>query len=162
MIGAVIAWVLGNLPALLFVAAFVVAALRPGPEPYAARLLGWMLLLSVGVTGIWAGFFHIFAPATAAASIGWQDSPFQYEIGVADAAIGVAAVVSFWRSLDFKAAVVWYIVLFNIGVAIGHLRDAFLSGNTAANNFGALLLVTVLEAALLPWLLGRARERRVS
>ncbi len=159
MIGSAVAFVLGNLPVILFIAAFLVAWSRPGPAPLTERLLDWLLLLSVGVQGIWAGFFHIFFPGMAAGSIGWQASPFETEIGIADAAIGIAAVVSFWRSLDFKAAVVWIIVLFNIGVTLVHLRDAF-HGNTAANNFGVLLAITIILAALLPWLLSRVRARR--
>lgn len=160
MIGSGIAYVLGHLPVILFVAAFAMAWARRGAGSFQARLLDWLLLLAVGVQGIWAGFFHIFFPEVAAASIGWQVSPFQFEIGVADAAIGVAAVVSFRRGLEFKAAIVWVIVLFNIGVAIGHLRDAFAAGNFAANNFGALLILTIVLAVLLPWLLGRVRAER--
>ena len=56
-------------------------------------------------------------PHMAASSIGWQVSPFQFEIGVADASIGIVAIVAFWRSLDFKGPVVGYLSLFSIGVA---------------------------------------------
>ena len=118
-------------------------ALLRRPASFAARLLDWLLLLPVGVGYAWAGFFHVFfpqiaAPGPSAGSV----SPFQFEIGVADLAIGVAAIASFWRSLPFKAAVVLYIVLFNLGVAVGHIRDA-MAGNFAANNFGLLLVVTM-------------------
>jgi hypothetical protein len=65
-------------------------------------------------------------PHIAALSIGWQVSPFQFEIGVVDASIGIVAIVSFWRSLDFKGPVVGYLSLFSIGVASGHFRDAFM------------------------------------
>ena len=136
-----------------------VALPRRHPDRLAERLLDRLLLLPVGVGSVWGGFFHVAFPQMAAASIGWQDSPFQLEIGVADMAIGVTAIVAFWRSLDFNSAVVWYIVLFNIGVAIGHVRDA-MAGNLAANNFGLLLLMTVVEIVLLPWLLISVRRGR--
>ena len=49
-----IAFVLRNLPVFLFVAALALALVRrtdaSGPE----RLLGWILLLPIGVTGLWA------------------------------------------------------------------------------------------------------------
>ena len=93
----------------MFVAALVVAAVARHPEQYAARLLSWMLILSVGVEETWAGLFHIFFPHTAATSIGWQVSPFQFEIGVADLAIGLTAIASFWRPRSFKAATVCYV-----------------------------------------------------
>lgn len=46
------------------------------------------------------------ATATAAAYIGWQVSPFQFEVGMADFAIGATACLSFWRDLSFKAGAV--------------------------------------------------------
>ncbi len=142
--------VLSNLGVVLFVAAFVVAALLRQPAHFPTRLLEWLLLLSVGVEEAWAGFFHVFFAQTAAASIGWQVSPFQFEIGVADLAIGITAIVSFWRSFDFKTAVIVYAVLFYIGVAIGHFHQAIAMGNMSANNFGLLLLITVIKIFLLP------------
>jgi hypothetical protein len=54
------------------------------PRPAAERFLSWILLLPIGVTGPWAGAFHVFFPATAAALIGWEVSPFQFEVGMAD------------------------------------------------------------------------------
>lgn len=147
--------VLTNMPAILFVAALAIATLRRDGPP-ARRYLSWLLLLSVGAEMIWGGFFHVFLPQVAAAQIGWQVSPFQFEIGVADLSIGVVAVLSFWRSLSFKAAVVLYLVLFNIGVAIGHVRDAVVNANFSPDNFGLLLLLTIIKVPLLAWLLWKA------
>jgi hypothetical protein len=156
MVQSTIEFVLSNLPAILFVAAFVLAGVTKSPTYFPARLLGW-LLLSVGIAYAWAGFFHIVFPHIAASSIGWQVSPFQFEIGVADASIGIVAVVSFWRSLDFKGPVVGYLSLFSIGVAYGHFHEAISSGNTSKNNFGLLLIVTLVHAVLLPVLYVMAR-----
>lgn len=154
-----IRFVLSHVPLIMFVAALVVAAVARHPEQYAARLLSWMLILSVGVEETWAGLFHIFFPHTAATSIGWQVSPFQFEIGVADLAIGLTAIASFWRPRSFKAATVCYVTLFYAGVAIGHVREAVVSGNYSEDNFGLLLLITVIKVFLLPALyLMTARE----
>jgi len=160
MVKGAIELVLSNLPAILFVAAFVLAAATKSPNYFPARLLGW-LLLSVGIAYAWAGFFHIVFPHIAASSIGWQVSPFQFEIGVADASIGIVAIVSFWRSLDFKGPVVGYLSLFSIGVAYGHFREAIYAGNTAKDNFGLLLVITLVHAVLLPLLYVLARKRSV-
>jgi len=153
-----ISFVLGNLPAIVFVGAFVATAATKSPVYFPARLLQW-LLLSIGIAYTWAGFFHIFFPHIAASSIGWQVSPFQFEIGVADASIGIVAIISFWRSLDFRGAVVGYISLFSIGVAIGHFREAIFAGNTSTNNFGLLLIITLIHAVLLPVLYVLARKK---
>jgi uncharacterized protein DUF6790 len=145
-----IRFVLSHVPAIMFVAALVVAAFVKQPARFSNRLLCWMLLLSVGVEELWAGLFHVFVPQVAAASIGWAVSPFQFEMGVADIAIGITAITSFWRSLQFKAAVIVYVTLSYAGVAIGHVREAVTSGNFSENNFGLLLLVTVVKIVLLP------------
>lgn len=152
-IASLIEFIIKNFPSILFVSALAIASMRATPPNAAERYLSWLLLLSVGVDMLWAGTFHILFPQTAASFIGWQDSPFQFEIGVADAAIGVVAVASFWRSLEFKSAVVAYVVLFYVGVAIGHVHQAHIAGNFSAGNFGALLLLTVAKVFLLPGLL---------
>ena len=151
--------VLTNMPTVLFVAALAIAWFRRNGTP-SDRFLSWLLLLSVGAEMIWGGFFHVFLPQVAAAQIGWQVSPFQFEIGVADLSIGVVAVLSFWRSLSFKAAVVLYVVLFNFGVAIGHVRQAVVNADYAPDNFGLLLLLTVIKIPLLAWLLWKAHEEQ--
>ena len=145
-----IKFVLTHIPAIMFVVAFIVAALTRRPVRFSTRLLCWLLLLSVGVEETWAGLFHVFFAKVAASSIGWQVSPFQFEIGVADIAIGVTAIASFWRSLSFKAATVSYVTLFYAGVAIGHVREAVTAGDYSGNNFGSLLLITVVKVFLLP------------
>src|SRR5580698_10245953 len=127
MIATATKFVLTNLFEILFVAAFVIAAVIKRPSDFPRRLLDWLLLLSVGVGSVWAGLFHAFFPHIAASSIGWEVSPFQVEIGVADTAIGMVAIMSFWRSLDFKGAVVGYIVLFYAGVSIGHVCEAIIA-----------------------------------
>ena len=157
-----IRFILSNVPALSFVLAIAIAVARRNGQTLASRLLDWMLLLPVGISFLWAGLFHVFAPQIAAASIGWEDSPFQFEIGVADIAIGLVGIASFWRGLGFKRAVIAYIVLFDVGVAIGHVRQAVVHGDYAANNFGLLLGLTVVQAVLLPVLLWLATSDRRS
>ena len=107
MIADSIALTLGNLPAFLLVAALLIAALRRTPRwSTPERFLSWILLLPVGMTGRWTAVFHLLFPSVAADLIGWQSSPFQFEVGMADLAIGATAVASFWCSLPFKAAAV--------------------------------------------------------
>ncbi|KUL94828.1 hypothetical protein DK26_18405 [Bosea sp. WAO] len=158
MIEAITRLVLGNLTPLLFILAFVIASSVKAPPSYCARLLNWLLLLPIGFGSLWSGAFHVFFPEIASRSIGWQPSPFEYEVGVADMAMGITAMVSFWRPLAFKAAVILCLVLFYFGVAVNHVHDAFAGGNLAPNNFGALLAVTIAEIILLPLLYLQAKR----
>jgi hypothetical protein len=149
MIAESIAFVLSNLPAFLFVAALGIAALRKNPRwSTPERFLSWILLLPVGVSGLWAALFHLFFPSVAAADIGWQTSPFQFEVGMADLAIGVTGIASFWGSLPFKAAAVWVSSIFLLGDAVGHVHQMMASDNFASGNAGVPFVMDVICPAL--------------
>ena len=148
MIGETIGFLLRNLPAFLFVAAILLAVFTPAPATFVERLLALTLLLPIGVTGIWAGVTHVFFPATAAAHIGWAVSPFQFEVGMADLAIGITACISYSQSLAFKAAAVCAASVFLLGDAIGHIRQMIVAGNFAPGNAGVPFYMDIICPAL--------------
>jgi hypothetical protein len=148
MIGEAIGFFLRNLPAVLFVAALVFAASTRARGSLAERILAWTLLLPIGVTGLWAGVAHVFFPATAAAHIGWQVSPFQFEVGMADLAIGATACIAFWQDHSFKAAAVCAASIFLLGDAIGHIREMMVAGNFAPGNAGLPFYMDIICPAL--------------
>jgi hypothetical protein len=134
----------GNFPAFLFSAALLCAALGCGRERAAERLLSWILLLPVGVTGLWSALFHLIFPERTAALIGWQTSPFQYEVGMADLAIGVTACLAFQRTLGFKGATVSAASVFLLGDAVGRLHQMLIAGNFSLGNAGVPFFVDVI------------------
>jgi hypothetical protein len=143
MIGQLIGFLIRNLPAVLFVLALAIA-LSSRPGSVVERLLAWILLLPIGVTGLWAGIYHVFFPAVAAAYIGWEVSPFQFEVGMADLAIGATACLAFWRDLNFKAAAVSVAAIFLLGDAVGHVRQMLITGNFAPGNAGVPFYMDIL------------------
>jgi hypothetical protein len=153
MIAESIRFVLMNIPLVMFVAALGAASALRSPLRWSERYLAWLLLLSVGVDSLWAGIFHVFFPQIASEQIGWRSSPFEFEVGVADIALGIVAIASFWCSLSFKTAIAIYAMVFYIGVTIGHMHDAVVHQNFSPDNFGVLLLLTILRFILLGWLL---------
>ena len=158
MIGETIGFLLRNLPAVLLVAAFILAAVRPNGGKLAEHLLSWILLLPIGVTGLWAGVTHVFFPSVAASHIGWQTSPFQFEVGMADLAIGVTACASFWRDLSFKAAAVCSASIFLLGDAIGHVHQMIAAHNFAPGNAGVPFYMDIICPLLAIGLLIVARR----
>ena len=68
--------------------------------------------------------------------IGRQVSPFQFEVGMADLAIGITAILTFWRELAFKAAAVGACSVFLLGDAVGHVRQMVIGSNFAPSNTG--------------------------
>ena len=99
-------------------------------------LLAWTLLLPIGITGLWAGISLVFFPAVAATHIGWETSPFQFEVGTADFAVGVTACLSFWQDMSFKAATIGAASVFLLGDAIGDVHQMMVAGNFAPGNAG--------------------------
>ena len=160
MIADAIKLVVSNVPLIMFVVAILVATIVRRPQPTAERYLAWLLLFSVGIDGIWAGIFHIFFPGVASGEIGWQPSPFEFEIGVADLSLRIVAVISFWRSLSFQSAIAFFAALFYAGVVIGHFNQAFAHGDYSPDNFGIMLIVTILRVVLIAILLRAAWHRR--
>jgi disulfide bond formation protein DsbB len=158
-----IGFVLRNLPAILFVLALAIAALPRGQERFADRLLSWVLFLPIGITGLWAGITHVFFPEVAATHIGWQTSPFQFEVGMADLAVGVTACLSFWRDLSFKAAAVCAASVFLLGDAMGHVHQMIAANNFAPGNAGVPfymdIICPLLSIALLVVAGRRAKDR---
>lgn len=159
MVAKSIAFLVPNLPAVLLVLALLLGAAGwPRRLGTASRFLGWILLLPIGITGLWAGIAHVFFPHVAAAYIGWQVSPFQYEVGVADLAIGVTACVAFWRPWEFRAAVVSATSIFLLGDAIGHVGQMLEAGNFAPGNAGVPLYMDIIAPLLAITLLLAARK----
>jgi hypothetical protein len=158
MIATSIKFVLSNLPAFLLILALIIASICRDRRPIAERFLAWILLLPIGVTGIWAAIFHILLPQVAAADIGWQVSPFQYEVGIADLAFGVTACVAFRASLPFKAAAVLVSSIVLLGDAVGHVRQMLTAGNFAPGNAGVPFWTDVIVPALAILLLLTSRH----
>lgn len=157
MIGEVIAFFLRNLPAFMLVLALGISLLRKS-QRNAASFLGWVLVLPVGATSLWAGIMHVFFPQTAAAYIGWQVSPFQFEVGMADLALGVVAWLAFRRPWEFRAAVVCAVSIFLLGDAIGHVREMIAAGNFAPGNAGVPFFTDVIAPVLAVALLFASRR----
>ena len=155
MVESVISRSLENFSMMMFVAAIVIAILltwrrrgRPGNR-FAETLLGWLLLLSLGAQGIFTFVGHVFYPAYSAKIIGWEDSPFQYEVGIADLTVGVLGVLAFWGNFSFRlaaaiAGIVWY-----WGDAIGHVRQMIVANNFAPGNAGSWFWTDVVVPLLL-------------
>ncbi|WP_213741141.1 DUF6790 family protein [Bradyrhizobium sp. dw_411] len=160
MVREALGFLLRNLPAFLFAAALLLAALSRNGKSVPERFLTWILLLPIGVTGLWAAISHVFFPAIAAAHIGWQVSPFQFEVGMADLAIGVTACVAFWRDLSFKTGAVYAASIFLLGDAVGHIREMAEAGNFAPGNAGLPFYMDVICPVLAIALVAIAKRQQ--
>lgn len=103
-------------------------------------VLVWMLVVLVGISGIIAAVFHLALPEFSASAIGWEDSPFQREVGFADLGIGIAGVLCarFRHGFWWATSIITGVFLFGDG--IGHIYEMQTAANNAQANTGLVLI----------------------
>jgi hypothetical protein len=137
-------------PILLWVAALAAACLAVwrGPRPVTRdfvidRLLCYLLVLPLGLLGLWGFVGHVFFPAQSAASIGWADSPFQFEVGVANLGLALASLYAAFRGFEARLAAA-LAAAFLLGAGVIHVTDIITAGNFAPGNAGPILVTDFL------------------
>jgi len=137
----ILAWIC----AILFAGISLSRAPRPlTRERVADTLLRYIFVFPVGLMSLWAATGHIFFPQQAAASIGWQTSPFQFEVGVANLGIGLAGLYAAFRGVEARLATNLVVAGFLGGAGVGHIRDILQAGNLAPGNAGPILFTDFL------------------
>jgi len=154
---------------LAILAAAVDIARAPPPRDRTVlydRLLRWIFFFPIGLMGLWAFIGHVFFAQQAAASIGWQPSPFQFEVGMANLGLGIAGVLAAFMGNSFRLGVNVVAAGFLWGAAAGHVRQMLEAENFAPGNAGPIFytdILTPLAVFILLWMArdwGRIYNRR--
>jgi hypothetical protein len=151
---------------IFFILALIAAAIqlvrdtRPRtPGRVAEILLVWLLVIDVGVGGVFGFLGHTVYADIAAASIGWPaGNPFQTEVAVANLAIGVLGILCYWWREQFWLATVIANAVWQLGDAAGHVQQIIVAHNWSPNNAGAALYNDVAVPIILIALLLIARR----
>ena len=138
-------------PILLWVAALASAgiAVWRGPRPLRRdfvidRLLRYLFVFPLGLQGLWGFAGHVFFPEQSAAGIGWPDSPFQLEVGMANLGIGLASLYAAFRGFEARLAASLAAASFLIGAGLIHIKEIMANGNLAPGNAGPILVTDFL------------------
>jgi hypothetical protein len=126
---------------------FVVSKRRLTGARVVEVLLLYLLVIFVGVGGLVGFLGHTFKAQEIALKIGWQPSPFQFEVAMANLAFGVLGLLclrqrEFWTATGIGSAV------FLLGCGYGHLREMIIRDNFAPYNVGPVLWVNDLAIPL--------------
>lgn len=169
MINDVIVFVLSNfsLTFLVIGLVFSAVAIARAPKPASAavvveKLLSWHVFWAIGMGFFYNFVMHAFFGETAAAFIGWADSPFQFEVGTASLGFSVVGFLAAFRSYDLRLAAIVGPALFTLGAAAGHVYQMIAEHNFAPGNAGVIFYMDILGPLfgfVLLWLqhrLGRA------
>jgi hypothetical protein len=137
---------------LTFLAVGLIAsgvALMRAPRPLTApavveALFAYFLLFSIGFGLLYNFVMHTFFGEMTARFIGWEDSPFQAEVGFASLGFAVVGFLAFRGSFDLRVAAVVGPALFLLGAAGGHLYQMIAAGNFAPGNAGVIFYTDIL------------------
>ncbi len=116
-----------------------VLLIKPKPlqkQQIIEALFAYFLLFSYGVSFFYNFIMHVFFADMAASFIGWQNSPFQYEVGFASLGFASVGILAFRQNLGFRAASVIGPSLFLWGAAGGHIYQMITQRNFAPGNAG--------------------------
>lgn len=130
-----------------FVAAGISLLNKPKPlriNMVAEAFFSYYLLFPIGISNVVNFVFHVFFGEMAAKFIGWQDSPFQAEVGFASLGVGIAGIIAFRASLPFRFATLIPPSAFAWGAAAGHIYQMIVAHNFSPGNVGVVLPMGIL------------------
>lgn len=168
-LGLSIRYALTHIPVIMLILALIIGLIAMavrGRRGTALKnintFLSYMMLLAVGISGIWGFISHAFFPTITAKFIGWQNSPFQFEVAMANLGVGLIGLVGFHASQGFRAATTIMVAIFFWGAAAGHIRQMVGAHNFAPGNAGAIFYTDILIPLILIilMLMYRAANRR--
>ena len=110
----------------------------------AEALLSYHLLFAIGINNLINFVFHGFFGDIAAKFIGWEDSPFQAEVGFASLGVGIAGILAFKASLPFRFATLIPPWCFSLGAAGGHIYQMIVAHNFSPGNVGLVLPIDII------------------
>jgi len=166
-ISAILHAVLSNLGVLLVIVAIIVGYTRlrrggtAGTSSSADVYWQELLFYGVGIGMIWFGIIHAFFQQLASKNIGWEPSPFEFELGFAEIGLGIVALLS-RRSFDLRVGVTVMFAVLAFAAAAQHIYFIVCCGNMHPGNAGLTLwfgdIIFPLALVALCWKV--ASERR--
>ena len=125
-------------------------------------LVSYFILFTIGFGFFYNFVVHTFFGEMSARFIGWEDSPFQTELGFASLGFAVVGLLAFRGSFDLRLAAVVGPSLFLLGAAGVHVHHMITAGNFAPGNAGVIfytdILIPIIGSVLL-WLQRRYEQR---
>jgi Family of unknown function (DUF6790) len=150
-VSSALVFFVGNYFVTCFILGLVAAAISLAKKPKPLRinevseaLFSYYLLFAVGINNLINFGFHVFLGDAAAKFIGWENSPFQAEVGFASLGVGVAGVIAFKASLPFRFATLIPPSAFSWAAAGGHIYQMIAAHNFSPGNVGLILPIDIL------------------
>ncbi len=113
--------------------------------PILKALLLWLLVIKVGLGGLWAFMGHYFTADRVAAYIGWPaGNPFQKEVAFTNLAIGSCGLLCFFFRDEFWLATIVFASIFLLGAFSVHVKSQLEHGNRNSGNAGPVFFADII------------------
>ena len=97
---------------------------------------------------------HAFFDSVASNNIGWKASPFEFEVALANLALGVAGIIAAFANWAYRAGVVTVTTVFLWGLQLDIFIRLLSAATLTTGNAGTILwtdiLIPLLMLILLP------------
>jgi len=100
-------FIISNFPFIMTILALLfgfISISRKSGRSVSDTFLGYLFFFALGLPGIWGFIFHAFFPVLSAEFIGWQNSPFQFEVAVANLGMGVVGLFGLRATKSYRIA----------------------------------------------------------
>src|SRR5579863_2255147 len=155
-----IIFILHNFPLVMLLLSVLIAFAKSGN--FFNRLCWAVLFFAVGFSGIWGFIFHVLYPNITSAYIGWQTNPFEYEVGIANLAMGITGIIASFSSAGYKKATATFVIILLFGAAIGHIHQIIVLNNWNPGNAGSILWTDILIPLVLWFAVLFSREKQIN
>lgn len=151
MINQIISIVISNPALSLFIIGTIVSIIvlitRSKPLSnltIADIFFSYFLLFSIGISYLVNFILHVFFGDMIARFIGWDNSPFQLEVGFASLGFAIVGILAFKGSMGMRAAAVIGPSMFLLGAAGGHIYQMIKAHNFAPGNVGTVFWMDII------------------
>ncbi|WP_405497211.1 DUF6790 family protein [Nocardia sp. NBC_00511] len=142
-----------SFPLIWILIAVVGALIRTRHSPSRAATLEtwqrWWAVAALGCGSLWMTFAFLTAPDVMATAIGFDRTPFQFEIAFANLGLAVMAFRAVSATARERITIGLGAGMFLWGAAIGHVYQWFAHGDHAPGNTGGVLVCDILFPAVM-------------
>ncbi|CAM4442086.1 DUF6790 domain-containing protein [Nocardia ninae] len=153
-------------PLIWIVIAVVGALIRTQHSPSRAAALEtwqrWWAVAALGCGSLWMTIAFLTVPDAMATAIGFNQSPFQFEIAFANLGLAVMGFRAASATARERITIGLGAGMFLWGAAIGHLYQWFANGDHAPGNTGGVLVYDLLLPAVMIILALRSQQLAIT
>ncbi|MEV0251798.1 DUF6790 family protein [Nocardia sp. NPDC050712] len=145
-------------PLIAVIGALVATRHSPSRQAALETWQRWWAVVALGFGSLWMTFAFLTVPEVMATAIGFDSTPFQFEIAFANLGLAVLGFRAVSATARERITIGLGAGMFLWGALIGHVYQWFANGDHAPGNTGGVLVCDLLLPAVMIVLARRAQR----